>query len=64
MTNVKSLPGHGKLPSLQRGKFANKDSITAKLAALQSVSELLNDLSPQQIEKFNKAVKRSPLFNQ
>lgn len=64
MTNVKSLPDHGKLPSLQRRKFANKDSVSTKFAALQSISGLLNDLSPQQIEKFDKAVKRRPLFNQ
>ena len=64
MANVKSPPERGKLPSLHKRKLTSKDSIDKKLAAMKSITGLLDDLSPQQTETFDKTVKRRPLFNQ
>ncbi|MBI4331756.1 MAG: hypothetical protein HY673_10795 [Chloroflexi bacterium] len=64
MTNLKSIPKRRKSPLSYPGRVSDSERITNRLHAVRSVTGLLNDFSADQIEQFEKAVKRRALFNQ
>lgn len=54
----KLIKQYSKLPTTKIREVVNRERIAKRLNALEAIASLLSDLTPQQIKKFDKVVKR------